>query len=371
MNRKRIMAAMSGGVDSSVAALLLKEQGHDVVGVTMCLGVANHGGTTRQCCGPEAVKDARTVCDTIGIPHYVMDFSSYLDKWVVRNFVDEYVAGRTPNPCVRCNRYLKFDVLLRKARAMGFDALATGHYAKIVSHNGAHRLMRPRDRKKDQTYFLYGIPGENLAYIEFPLGELTKDEVRRIAARARFRVAEKPGSQDICFVGGDYRSMIDGSLMLPGRIVDHDGAVVGTHEGIVNYTIGQRRGLGIAAGRPRYVTGIDAASNTIRVGPRNELLSTGLSASALNLLTDCLPHSLSCRIRYAHPPSACSVSVDGDRADVSFAVPQEAVTPGQSVVFYDGDTVLGGGVIDASVSGHRAFGEDGVGRQEEHACEAP
>lgn len=370
MKRKRIMVAMSGGVDSSVAALLLKQRGCEIVGVTMCLGLAGREGTNRQCCGPEGVSDARKVCDTIGIPHYVLDFSPYFERYVIRDFVEEYVAGRTPNPCVRCNQFLKFDVLLRKAKTMGFDGLATGHYAKIVAHDGICRLVRPGDRKKDQTYFLYGIPREHLISIEFPLGELTKDEVRGIAARAGLRVAEKPASQDICFVGENYRSVIPDRFKTRGNIMDTRGEVVGTHDGIINYTIGQRRGLGIATGRPMYVTRIDPVSNTIHVGPREELRSTGLIASGLNLLADSLPRSVSCRMRYASAASACSVRTRGDRVEVSFAAPGEAVTPGQSVVFYDGDTVLGGGIIEAATSGRSEYGMTGGGRPGEGECEA-
>ena len=260
---KKVAVAMSGGVDSAVAALLLKESGHEVVGVTMCLGVVPAEGGRAKCCGPREIEDARRVCQALGIRHYVVDFAADLEEKVIRPFVAEYCRGRTPNPCVACNRSIKFGSLLEKALAWGFDGIATGHYAGIEEENGRYRLKIPKDRRKDQTYFLHAIPKEALAKVLFPLAGYTKDEVRGIAERAGLPVFDKPESQDICFIpaeghGAFLRSR--GAGIEPGEIVDREGRVLGRHRGIACYTIGQRGGLGISSPAPLYVLAIDAAT---------------------------------------------------------------------------------------------------------------
>lgn len=347
---QKVLVAMSGGVDSSVAAYLLKKQGYSVVGVTMCLGVEGAAADSISCCGPQAIHDARLVCQKLSIPHHVLDFSAELDKYVIKNFIEEYSRGRTPNPCIRCNEYLKFNVLLKKAQAMGFQYLATGHYARIVFQNEKGFLKRPKDRDKDQTYFLYGIKRQDLSSILFPLSDLKKSEVRKLAKKAHLPVAEKVESQDICFINdGNYRTMLE--KMKPkgkGLIMALDGTVLGSHTGIENYTIGQRRGLGIAAGKPLYVVAIDREQNRIIVGSKKDMEVNGLMASALNLLVDKLPEQdIYAQIRYSHTPAECRARISNHYLLVRFKLPQQAVTPGQSVVLYDNDTdtVLGGAII--------------------------
>ncbi len=345
---KKVLVAISGGVDSSVAAWLLKDQGYDVTGVTMCLGVREEDDRVR-CCGREAIEDARRVCDVIGIPHYVMDFSPDLETEVVAKFVREYLRGRTPNPCIDCNRYLKFGRLLAQARALGFSFLATGHYARIRSGHGQWRLVRARDRSKEQTYFLYPIPAADLASILFPMAELTKDEVRDLARQAALPVAEKPESQDLCFApASGYDDLIRerGGDVRPGPIVDRQGRQVGEHRGTVHYTIGQRAGLRISAPRPLYVTGIDVAGNRIVVGGKADVLAPGLFASEMNWFASGCPPEAEVKIRYRKRAVPGRIAPDGERIKITFAEPQEAVTPGQAVVLYRGDEVLGGGVID-------------------------
>ncbi|MCM8771333.1 MAG: tRNA 2-thiouridine(34) synthase MnmA, partial [Candidatus Omnitrophica bacterium] len=266
---KKVLVAMSGGVDSSVATLLLKETGYDATGVTMCLGVKSHDGKAR-CCGPQAIDDAKKVCHKLGIHHYVMDFSKELEEKVVSRFVSEYLKGKTPNPCVDCNRFLKFGLLLRKAIGMGFDFLATGHYAKIEKNNGKLVLKKAKDKSKDQSYFLYPIQKETLNLILFPLAGLTKQEVRQIAKRANLPVADKPQSQDICFIQDDYRKFIleRVSNIKPGPIVDLDGNIRGMHRGLFFYTVGQREKLGISNSTPLYVVSVDGSKNQVIVGEK-------------------------------------------------------------------------------------------------------
>jgi len=344
----KILVAMSGGVDSSVAALLLRDQGHHVVGVTMCLGIRTPDGAGSRCCGTEAIDDARRVCDRLGIPHYVFDFAALFQQHVVDDFFAEYRDGRTPNPCVRCNQLLKFGLLLDKARSMGFDRLATGHYARIGERQGHAVLSRAADNCKDQTYFLYCIKRADLSSIVFPLADMVKDQTRVCARDAGLPVAEKAESQDICFVNeGTYRDLMGASS--PGEIVDTSGTVLGTHKGIVNYTIGQRKGLGIAAGRPLYVVALDTARNRVVVGEESDLSAHGMAVGQLNLLVDELPSRVTVKIRYAHAPASCRVRRDSDVLTITFDEPQKAVTPGQSAVLYDGDVVLGGGIIQTAV----------------------
>jgi tRNA-specific 2-thiouridylase len=353
---KKVAVAMSGGVDSAVAALLLKKSGLEVVGVTMCLGVAPALGGPVKCCGPQEIEDARSVCRALGILHYVVDFAADLEEKVIRPFVEAYCRGRTPNPCVACNRWIKFGSLLEKALAWGFDGIATGHYAAIEEESGRYRMKIPRDRRKDQTYFLHGVPREALAKVLFPLAGYAKDEVRGIAEGSGLPLFDKPESQDICFIpaeghGAFLRSR--GVGIEPGEIVDRQGRVIGRHGGIACYTIGQRTGLGIASPAPLYVTAIDAAQNRLVVGGKKELLSEGLTADQVNCLVDAFPKEAWAKIRYAHRAAKCRISQNGDGLTVRFAEPQEAVSPGQSVVLYDNETVLGGGIIREVFGGTR------------------
>ena len=354
-DRMKVLVAMSGGVDSSVAAVLLKEKGYDLAGVTMCLGIAEDGAGEAKCCGADAVGDARRVCDAIGIPHYVLDFAAAMEEKVIGRFIAEYRRGRTPNPCVDCNAHLKFGLLLDQARAMGFDYLATGHYALLASDSHGLQMKKPVDRRKDQTYFLYPIGRAALDAVLFPLGALTKEDVRRIAAEAGLPVAGKAESQDICFVGRkDLPSFFErrGCEAAPGEIVDRAGHVLGTHRGIVYYTIGQRGGLGISHPTPLYVLEIDAAANRIVVGGKDDLRSCGLVAASLVCLQDRWPERAAAKIRYRKREVDCRLETKDDKLLVLFDEQQEAVTPGQSVVIYEGDTVVGGGIIQGAIGEH-------------------
>jgi tRNA-uridine 2-sulfurtransferase len=343
----KIMVAMSGGVDSSVAAMLLKQQGHEVTGVTMCLGVKTEDEA--KCCGLAAIEDARRVCDKLGIGHYVLDFSGQLESKVIDDFVKEYLKGRTPNPCVQCNKYLKFDQLLKKVIGLGFEGLATGHYAKIAKENGEWFLKKSKDLHKDQTYFLYCINKDDLSRIYFPLADHTKDEVRELAKQAQLPVANKPESQDICFVpDGDYPKFLKERIkdVPKGEIVDTAGKVLGRHKGLFNYTIGQRTGLGIAVGQPRYVVELDSKNNRLVVGGKEDLKSKGLEASQANWLVSEIPLELKAKIRYAHKSATCKISKKEESFNLIFDQPQESITLGQSVVLYHGDVVVGGGIIE-------------------------
>ncbi|MGV8059631.1 MAG: tRNA 2-thiouridine(34) synthase MnmA [Smithellaceae bacterium] len=346
--KKKVFVAMSGGVDSSAAALLLKEAGYDATGVTMCLGIREDGDRTR-CCGLDAIDDAKRVCDQLQIPHFVFDFAGEMEERVINKFTAEYLRGRTPNPCVDCNRYLKFGTLLGKARGMGFDYLATGHYARIEKQCEDWHLLRPCDKIKDQTYFLYPIKATDLSSILFPLGELNKEEVRALTKKAGLHVAHKAESQDICFVTqGSYGKFFQERNVpfVTGDIVDRAGRVLGRHKGIIYYTIGQRGGLGISAKTPLYVVEIDAVKNKIVVGEKEDLYSACLIAGDINLLTADLPAQMEAKIRYRKKPARCNIQKDGDKLKVVFQEAQEAITPGQAVVLYAGDRVLGGGVIE-------------------------
>lgn len=343
----KIMVAMSGGVDSSVAALLLKRQGNEVTGVTMCLGVKTEDEA--KCCGLAAIEDARRVCDKLGIGHYVLDFSVQLEAKVIDDFVKEYSKGRTPNPCVQCNKHLKFDQLLKKAIGLGFEGLATGHYAKVEQENGKWLLKKSKDRHKDQTYFLYCINKDDLSRIYFPLAEYTKDEVRALAKQADLPVADKAESQDICFVPeGDYPEFLkDRVKNIPkGDIVDTAGKILGRHKGLFHYTIGQRAGLGIAVGKPCYVVELDAENNRLIVGAKEDLRCKGLEASQANWLAGEIPLELEAKIRYAHKAASCKIIKKDDSFSLIFDQPQESITSGQSVVIYAGDVVVGGGIIE-------------------------
>ncbi|HEX2988639.1 MAG TPA: tRNA 2-thiouridine(34) synthase MnmA [Chloroflexota bacterium] len=349
---------MSGGVDSSVAAALLKQQGYDLIGVTLNVWPEQslvEADTRRSaCCSLDAVDGARRVADLLDFPHYTLNFREIFDRNVIRDFVSEYAAGRTPNPCVRCNRFVKFEALLDKARSLGAEFLATGHYARIGrSSEGRYVLGRAVDDSKDQSYALYSLTQEQLAHTLFPLGGQTKKETRRIAAEMGLATADKPESQEICFVqDNDYTGFLrarDPSVVKPGPIKDRDGHVLGSHSGIAFYTVGQRKGLGIATGKPLYVVEIVPEENAIVVGELESVYSHGLVAGDLNWVStaECQePLRVEAKIRYratAVPATACVVEVG--RLRVEFDDPQRAVTPGQAVVLYNGDDVVVGGTI--------------------------
>lgn len=348
--KKKVLVAISGGVDSSVAAYLLKEQGFDVCGVTMRFSAPEgiRSGAAASCGSPDEIEEARRICDVLGIGQKVVDLSRELEENVILPFVGEYAAGRTPNPCVTCNRIIKFGILAEMARDMGFDFLATGHYARIADRHGGPCLAIPKDRKKDQTYFLYGIRRELLPRILFPLAEHTKQEVRAIAKKAALPAAERFESQDICFIKGEgYGDFLARRLadVKPGEIVDIHGRIMGTHGGVPYYTIGQRSGLGISHKVPLYVLNIDVAGNRIVVGEKSHLKSRELTADRVNVLADSLPGCATGKIRYAHRAAKCRVQLENEILRVVFDNPQESITPGQSIVLYDGDVLLGGGII--------------------------
>ena len=351
-----VVAALSGGVDSAVAAALLVEQGHRVVGMTMRLydargTAASSGG---RCCGPRDVEDARAVCAHLGIPHYVVDLAAEFGAAVVDDFVEAYLAGETPNPCVKCNQHIKFTPLLERARAIGADVLVTGHYAQIARAGADHALHRGRDAGKDQSYFLFSMPAAELAAVQFPLGGMTKDEVRGHAVRLGLPNAVKPESQEICFVpDGDYAGFVSTQALRrgrqmpgPGAIVDDTGAVVGHHDGVHHFTLGQHRGLGnLATKDKRYVTAIDPARAEVRVGTRSAAERDQLVIRDLRWLSP--PRaalSASVQVRHRGQPIAATIRIDGAHAAVQLAEPTVAA-PGQAAVIYDGDRVLAGGWV--------------------------
>jgi tRNA-uridine 2-sulfurtransferase len=368
LNQNTIAVAMSGGVDSSTVAAMLRAEGHNVVGLTMQLWnqrrLAGREGmpeaVTGRCCSLDDVYDARRVAETIGIPYYVVNHEERFERDVVRPFVNEYLSGRTPIPCSLCNNHLKFDQLLTIAQQIGADAVATGHYARVEFDEGLNRwlLKRPTDRSKDQTYFLFGLTQEQLSRTLFPLGEMTKPEVRELARKHGLALAEKPDSQEICFVpGGDYKKFLDAYLAeqgdsLPdtaGELVTTDGRMIGEHSGIHNFTVGQRKGLGVATGSPLYVLQIKGDTRQVVVGDQENLYSRTLLTRRTNLISvDDLrtPMLVSVKIRHRHEPAAATITKTGtDEILVTFDQPQRAVTPGQAAVFYDGDVVVGGGWI--------------------------
>ncbi|HEY7711773.1 MAG TPA: tRNA 2-thiouridine(34) synthase MnmA [Candidatus Entotheonella sp.] len=353
---ERVVVAMSGGVDSSVAAALLHEQGYDVIGITMKLWDAPETaeGRHKTCCTLDDVSDARRVAAQLDIPFFVVNFKSQFASHVIDYFTESYRQGYTPNPCVQCNRYLKFTHLRQRAQQLGAQWIATGHYAAV--HRGAdgrYYLRRGRDAGKDQSYFLFDLTQEQLRQTLLPLGHYRKDEVRAHAARLRLNVAQKPESQEICFIPeGDYRAFLRTRLTpdetLPGPMQTASGQVLGEHQGLPFYTVGQRRGLGVAAGEPLYVTDVRTEHNTLVVGSRQEAMAETCTVERLNWMCTPPAQSLSTtvQIRYRHRPVAAVVEpIDANRARVSFREPQFAVTPGQAAVFYDGDTVLGGGWV--------------------------
>lgn len=355
----KIAVAMSGGGDSSVAAALLKGEGHDIIGVTMLLqpqakrepdGNGDGGG------GLDAVADARKVAHRLGIPHHVMNFRDIFARKVIADFCQEYRRGRTPNPCIRCNRYIKFGALLERAREMGADFIATGHYARIEPDEatGAYLLKKGIDARKDQSYFLCRLTREQLRHTLFPIGSYTKDRVREMAGELGLPVAARPESQEICFIpDDDYPGFLKGYIpqaVAPGPILDEQGTVLGQHRGITGFTIGQRQGLGIAAREPLYVTAIEPERNAVVVGTREATYGRELIASDLNWIAVAPPQhplKVKAKVRYRHPEAEALVTPrDTDSVYVKFTEPQMAITPGQAIVFYEGDTVIGGGTIE-------------------------
>lgn len=355
--KKKVVVGMSGGVDSSVAACLLKEQGYDVIGVTMQIwqdeeqaAVEENGG----CCGLSAVDDARRVAQVLDIPYYVMNFKDEFQEKVVEYFVAEYLAGRTPNPCIACNRYVKWESLLKRSMEIGADYIATGHYARVeLLKSGRYAIRNSVTARKDQTYALYNLTQFQLAHTLMPVGDYTKDEIRSIAEKNNLPVALKPDSQDICFVpDGDYAGFIEREApdKIPGsgNFVSEDGTILGTHKGIIHYTVGQRKGLGLAMGHPVFVSQLRPKTNEVVIS-NSDVFRTELTCDHVNFMgmEDLKePRRLWAKVRYAHQGQWCSARQIGeDKVQCIFEEPVRAVTPGQAVVFYDGEYVMGGGTI--------------------------
>ena len=353
----KIVVGLSGGVDSSVAAYLLKQAGHEVIGVTMQIWQEEENSIQEEnggCCGLSAVEDARRVAQMLEIPYYVMNFRQEFKKAVIDYFVAEYMEGRTPNPCIACNRYVKWESLYHRARAIGADGIATGHYSRIVKlENGRYALQTSITDAKDQTYALYNLTQEQLAHTLMPVGEYSKEEIRKLAEEIGLLVANKPDSMEICFVpDNDYAGFIEqytGKEFSEGNFVNTAGEVLGKHKGIIHYTVGQRKGLGIALGARTFVKEIRPETNEVVLASNEELFSDVLYANRINFMSiETLqePMEVMAKIRYNHKGAKATIElVDEDMVKVTFTEPQRAITPGQAVVWYDGDIVVGGGTI--------------------------
>ena len=355
MKKEKVMVGMSGGVDSSVCAALLLQRGYDVSGVTLRLydGEDYNAGKTRTCCSLSDVEDARAVCMRIGIPHYAFNFKDAFQKDVIEDFVNEYIMGLTPNPCIECNRHIKFDAMLERAKVLGYDKIATGHYASVKQNeNGRYLLCRAADISKDQTYVLYSMTQEQLAHTLFPVGEMHKDKIRDIAEENKLINADKPDSQDICFIpDGDYAGFITKRCgeQQSGDIVLSDGTKLGKHKGLIHYTIGQRKGVGISYSEPLFVVTKDMEHNRLIMGKADEVYSDNLVAGDVNFIPfDTLTEPITCtaQTRYHQKDAECTVSPMNDgKVLVTFKEPHKAISKGQAVVFYDGEYVIGGGTI--------------------------
>ena len=351
----KALIAMSGGVDSAVSAYLMQQAGYDCIGCTMRLfeNADANVSSEKSCCSLDDTEDARAVAHRLGMPHYVFNFTEEFRETVIGKFIRCYQCGKTPNPCIECNRYLKFEKLLERAAALGCDQLVTGHYAQVVETDSGYELRRGADPAKDQSYVLYMLTQAQLAHIRFPLGGMTKQETRRLAEQLGFVNAHKHDSQDICFVpDGDYARVIQahtGETPVPGDFVDLQGNVIGRHQGIIHYTVGQRRGLGIAVGKPAYVCALDVPQNRVVIGENSDLFSDTCTVEQFNWIAGeppAEPVRCQAKIRYRHPAQPAVLTfTDQNTAVLKFDEPQRAITAGQAAVCYDGETVLGGGEI--------------------------
>jgi tRNA-specific 2-thiouridylase len=346
----QVVVGLSGGVDSAVAASILKDSGYEVAGIYLRLWPSGTIAPGNRCCSDEALEDARRVCQVLGTPFYVLNLEDEFRRYVVDYYTAESAHGRTPNPCIACNQYLKFGFLMSHTLALKADFMATGHYVRVTRDDSGCHLRKASHIEKDQSYVLYTLGQSQLERILFPLGGLAKPEVREIAANKGLSVSAKPESQDLCFLYAESGYVPDGAGNTPGEIVDLDGRVIGQHRGIAHYTIGQRHGLNVNLGHPVYVVRIDAPLNRVIIGGENSLFHDRLTAKNLTWVSSKPPDSpsqVAARIRYKSPEAPATLVVRGEDAEVTFDEPQRAITPGQAVVFYDGDAVLGGGTIDA------------------------
>ena len=355
-DKKKVLVGMSGGVDSSAAALILKNQGYEVFGCTMKMydnSVLGEGFGESGCCSADDVADAKSVCRKIGIEHVTLNMTNEFSRYVMKPFAESYINGETPNPCIECNRHLKFDLMLKRAELLGFDYIATGHYAKIVcGEDGKYMLMRPSDRKKDQTYVLYNLTQHQLKHTLFPLYGMDKQSIRGLAEENGLVNSHKPDSQDICFVpDGDYAGFIErftGYLPQSGDFVDGNGNKIGTHSGVIHYTVGQRRGLGVTFGKPVFVTSKNAVNNTVTLGDEEMLMKTSLMLRDVNIISGeplCAPVRVTAKTRYTAKETDAVLYPAENGARIEFDSPVRAPAAGQACVFYNGDIVLGGGVI--------------------------